>query len=141
MLDDGRPWPFIKYVQWKNRENKPITVDVPIPADLLAIIKATKPKITPIAGLKTWLVNGRGKPFTEQGFTDWFADEMAKALMPAGYTPHGLRKRCLTDMADRECTIHQIMAVGGHLSVKEVERYTRRSDRAKAARQAMAGRV
>jgi hypothetical protein len=53
---------------------------------LLAIIKATK-----ATGIKTWLVGKRGGSFTEQGFTDWFADEMAKAGMPAGYTRHGLR--------------------------------------------------
>jgi hypothetical protein len=34
--------PFLKYTQHKNRETKPITVDVPIPAALLAVIKATK---------------------------------------------------------------------------------------------------
>ena len=61
--------------------------------------------------------------------------------LPARCTPHGLRKRCLTDMAERGCTIHEIMAVSGHLTMKEVERYTRMADRARNARAAMAGRV
>ena len=135
-LDDGRPATFIRYTQYKNRENKPVTVDTPIPAELMAIIKATK-----ATGLKTWLVGKRGGSFTEDGFTYWFADEMAKAGMPKQYTPHGLRKRCLTDMAERGCTIHGIMAVSGHLTMKEVERYTRMADRAKNARAAMAGRL
>jgi hypothetical protein len=47
-LDDGRPATFLRYVQWKNREIKPVTIDTPIPADLLDIIKATKK-----TGLKT----------------------------------------------------------------------------------------
>jgi site-specific recombinase XerD len=136
VLEDGRPATFIKYTQHKNHENKPVKVDTPIPAELLAIIKATK-----ATGLKTWLVGARGGSFETQAFTDWFAAEMAKAGMPKQYTPHGLRKRCLTDMAERGCTIHQIMAVSGHLTTKEVERYTKMADRARNARAAMAGRV
>jgi hypothetical protein len=38
-------------------------------------------------------------------------------------------------------TIHEIMSVSGHLTMKEVERYTRMADRARNARAAMAGRV
>jgi hypothetical protein len=62
-----------KYVQYKNRERKPITVDTPIPAELIAVIKATVP-----TGLKTWLVGSRGGSFTDQGLTDWFSAEIAK---------------------------------------------------------------
>lgn len=48
--------------------------------------------------------------------------------------------RCLTDIAESDKTIHQIMAVSGHLTMKEVERYTKMADRARDARAAMAGR-
>jgi site-specific recombinase XerD len=136
VLEDGRPATFLKYTQWKNRGRKPVTVDTPIPADVLAVIKAT-----PTVGLKTWLVNGRGKPFTDQGFTDWFSAEWAKAGLPAEYTPHGLRKRCLTDLAERGMTPHQMQSISGHLTLKELERYTRMADRARAAQAVMAGRV
>jgi integrase len=61
--------------------------------------------------------------------------------LPARCTPHGLRKRCLTDLAESGRTIHEIMSVSGHLTMKEVERYTRMADRARNARAAMAGRV
>jgi hypothetical protein len=44
-------------------------------------------------------------------------------------TPHGLRKRCLTDLAERGATAHEIMSVSGHLTLKELERYTRMADR------------
>ena len=103
---------------------------------MIAAIKATVP-----TGLKKWLVGSRGGSFTDQGLTDWFSAEIAKAGLPARCTPHGLRKRCLTDMAERGCTIHEIMSVSGHLTMKEVERYTRMADRARNARAAMAGRV
>ncbi|MBR1145632.1 tyrosine-type recombinase/integrase [Bradyrhizobium sp. AUGA SZCCT0431] len=64
-----------------------------------------------------------------------------RAGLPARCTPHGLRKRCLTDLANDGKTIHQIQAISGHLTSKEVERYTRMADRARNARAAMAGRV
>jgi integrase len=76
-----------------------------------------------------------------RGFTDWFSEEMAKAGLPVRCTPHGLRKRCLTDLANDGKSIHEIMSVSGHLTMKEVERYTRMADRARNARAAMAGRV
>ncbi len=41
---------------------------------------------------------------------------MAKAGLPARCTPHGLRKRCLTDVANEGKTIHEIMSVSGHLT-------------------------
>jgi hypothetical protein len=100
------------------------------------VIKATTP-----TGLRTWLVGARSGSFTDQGFTDWFGGEMAKAGLPARCTPHGLRKRCLTDVANEGKTIHESMSVSGHLTMKEVERYTRMADRARNARAAIAGRV
>jgi hypothetical protein len=44
-------------------------------------------------------------------------------------------------LAEQGKTIHQIMSVSGHLTMKEVERYTKMADRARNARAAMAGRV
>jgi enterobacteria phage integrase len=41
-------------------------------------------------------------------------------------------------MAENECTAHEIMAVLGHSSLKEAERYTRAVDRKKAAARAQA---
>jgi integrase len=48
-----------------------------------------------------------------------------------------LRKAALTRLADNGCTAHQIMAVSGHKSIKEAERYTREADRKRLAREAM----
>jgi len=100
--------------------------------------------------IKTWLVDGHGKPFTQEAFRHWFADRCDEAGLPKKTrpngdvvrlcTPHGMRKRCLTDLAEAGKTIHEIMAVSGHLTMREVERYTRMADRARNARRAMAGR-
>lgn len=135
----------LRYTQHKMREQSPSRVEVPLPADLVAIIRAT-----PGTGIKTWLVDGHGKPFTEEAFSHWFADRCDEAGLPTKTrpsgevvrlcTPHGLRKRCLTDLADSGRTIHQIMAISGHLTMKDVERYTKMADRARNAREAMQGR-
>lgn len=41
--------------------------------------------------------------------------------MPVRCTPHGLRKRCLNDLAEQGKTIHQITSVSGHLTMEEVD--------------------
>ena len=38
---------------------------------------------------------------------------------------HGLRKAAAAKLAELECTPHEIMAITGHESLKEVERYTK----------------
>ncbi|MFC7552635.1 tyrosine-type recombinase/integrase [Pseudoroseomonas wenyumeiae] len=40
-------------------------------------------------------------------------------------SPHGLRKAAATRLAELGCTAHEIMAVTGHRTLKEVDRYTR----------------
>ncbi len=49
-----------------------------------------------------------------------------------------MTRDALTDMAENGCTLHELMAVGGHLTEKEVIRYTRMADRARNAKSAMA---
>jgi integrase len=76
----------------------------------------------------TWLVDGIGKPFTKDAFSHWFGDMCDAAGLPkrtrkSGQvvrlcTPHGLRKRCCTDMAERGCTVHEIQAISGHLTAQ-----------------------
>lgn len=63
------------------------------------------------------------------------------SALPWRLVAHGLRKRCLTDLANSGKTVHRIMAVSGHLTMSEVERYTRMHDRALNAREAMHGRT
>jgi integrase len=110
--------------QHKMRNRHPVQIDVPLPAELRDIIAAT-----PATGIKLWLLNGFGKPFTEDAFSHWFADMVVKAGLPSRCTPHGLRKRASTDLAESGATTKEIMSVTGHTTLKEVERYTRASER------------
>jgi integrase len=48
-----------------------------------------------------------------------------------------LRKAALTRLADAGCTTHEIAAISGHKSLKEIQRYTSAADQARLARAAM----
>jgi integrase len=87
-------------------------------------------------GNLTFLVTERGKPFTLGGFGDWFKRRCREAGLPH-CSAHGLRKAACRRLAEAGCTAHEIAAISGHASLKEVERYTRAADQARLARRAM----
>jgi enterobacteria phage integrase len=86
----------------------------------------------------TFLTNEWGRPFAKQSFGRWFRQCCDEADLPKSCVPHGLRKGKGRIMAESECTAHEIMAVLGHSSLKEAERYTRAFNRRKAAGRAQA---
>jgi integrase len=83
----------------------------------------------------TFLVHKNGKPYSANGFGDWFR----RCCDEAGLnhrTAHGLRVTACIRLAEAGCTAHQIAAISGHKSLSEVQRYTKAVDQAKLARQA-----
>lgn len=58
--------------------------------------------------------------------------------MPAGAAAHGLRKAAARRLAEAGASAHEIMAVTGHRTLKEVERYTRTAAMKGLATSAMA---
>ena len=78
-----------------------------------------------------------GEPFTEKGFSQWVV-KAAKAAGLVDCSAHGLRKSAARRLAEAGCTTHQIMAITGHRSLKEVERYTRAADQRRNADAALA---
>ncbi|MFN5081822.1 tyrosine-type recombinase/integrase [Brevundimonas sp.] len=72
----------------------------------------------------TFVVTEQGAPFSEAGFTKWFVDRAVQAGV-IDRTPHGLRKAAGRRLAEAGCTAHEIMAILGHSSLSEAERYTR----------------
>jgi integrase/recombinase XerD len=58
--------------------------------------------------------------------------------LPKHCSLHGLRKGGARRLADAECTPHEIMAITGHKSLSEVQRYTDDYARARLADSAMA---
>lgn len=53
-------------------------------------------------------------------------------------TSHGLRHLAAGRLAEAGATGHQIMAITGHKSLKEVERYTRKASQKRMAQDALA---
>ena len=73
------------------------------------------------------------KPFTVDGFSDFMRDAITAAGLPLDCQPHGLRKAAGRQLAEAGCSTKQIMAVLGHKSIAEAERYTRETDQVRLA--------
>jgi enterobacteria phage integrase len=78
-----------------------------------------------------------GQPFTVDGFSQWMRHAITEAGLPLECQPHGLRKAAGRRLAEAGCTVHEIMAVLGHKTLTEAERYTREADQARLAIEAM----
>ncbi len=72
----------------------------------------------------TFLVTEFGKPFTAKGFGNKMRGWCNQAGLPH-CASHGLRKAAATRLAELGCSDHEIMAMGGWTTLKEVQRYTR----------------
>jgi integrase len=103
---------------------------IPVCEELQEIIAASS------VGQMTFLVTEYGKPFSAPGFTNWFRDQCNKAGLKH-CSAHGLRKACARRLADALCTEHEIAAITGHTSLREVVRYTRGADQKRLAISAM----
>jgi integrase len=108
------------------------TLAIPGHPELERIIAAT-----PIGHL-TLLTTKTGKSYGANDFSEQFRSWCDQAGLPPRCVFHGLRKAALTRLANAGCTVHEIAAISGHASLKEVERYTRGADQARNARSAMA---
>ena len=86
---------------------------------------------------RTFLMTAHGKPFVAARFTNWFHDMVKEAGLPAGLSPHGLRKATCRCLAEAGCSAHEIMAISGHRSLAEVTRYTVAARRKDLAARAM----
>jgi integrase len=85
----------------------------------------------------TFLLTDQGKPYTAAGFGNWFRDQCRAAGLH-GCTAHGLRKAAARRLAEAGCSTHEIAAITGHASLKEVARYTEAVDRRRLATSAKA---
>jgi integrase len=104
---------------------------IPLHRELLAVLAA--------AGREhiTIINTGWGQPFTVDGFSQWMRHAITEAGLPIECQPHGLRKAAGRRLAEAGCTAHEIMAVLGHKTLTEAERYTREADQAQLATAAM----
>ena len=103
-------------------------VDIPILDELQKIIDASP------TGDLTYIASSFNKPFTSGGFGNRMRKWCNEAGLP-NCSSHGLRKAMATRLADLGCSTHQISAIGGWETLKEVERYTKQANRKRLAGQ------
>jgi integrase len=106
------------------------TLAVPVIPELEAIIRDTP------ADHLTFLTTPSGKPLTPSGFSYWFKQVCIGAGLPH-CSAHGLRKAAARRLAEAGCTAHEIAAITGHASLREVARYTKAVDQKRLATSAM----
>ena len=105
---------------------------IPLHADLRAILTETKRKHVAI------LTTEYGRAFTVDGFSGFMRDAIKAAGLPLECQPHGLRKAAGRRLAEAGCSSRELMAVLGHKTLSEAERYTRDADQARLASAAVA---
>jgi integrase len=108
-----------------------VTLQIPVHPDLAAIIAATP------AGHLTLLTTQTSRSYGANAFSEMFRKWCNAADLPQHCVFHGLRKAALTRLADAGASAHEIAAISGHRTLKEIERYTKAADQARLAKAAM----
>lgn len=105
---------------------------VPITPELDRALKAG-----PTRGL-TLIGTATGQPISADGLSALVRKARHDAGLPPKCKPHGLRKAAMRRLAEHDATSKQIMAVSGHKTSKEVDRYTEAANQKRLARAGMA---
>jgi len=101
-------------------------LSIPVHPTLQAILNAVSDNLT-------FLTTQFGKPFTSNGFGNWFRNQCNASQCSA----HGLRKAAARRLAEAGCTAHEIASITGHASLKQIAHYTRAADQGRLASAAM----
>jgi integrase len=105
---------------------------IPVHPDLRAVIDATP------SDHLTFLTTKNGKPYGGNDFSEQFRAWCDAANLPKECSAHGLRKAACRRLAEAGCSANEIAAISGHVTLSEVQRYTKAADQARMARNAMA---
>ena len=128
-LKDG----YLTFVQIKNRNRKPVRLSIPMLPELQRIIAATPGTATTL----TFLSTSGGRPYSPDAFGNVFRAWCRQAGLPH-CSAHGLRKAAASRLAELGASVHEIAAVTGHRSFKEVQRYTVGAEQKRLAASALA---
>lgn len=107
----------------KTKDVSPDLSFKPVLPELAAIIAAT-----PTIGLHTFLVTEWGKPFTANGFGNWFKDRCMEAGLPK-CSAHGLRKAGACRCAEKGASVPQLMALFDWKSPAVAIRYIKKANK------------
>ncbi|HEY1310825.1 MAG TPA: tyrosine-type recombinase/integrase [Pseudolabrys sp.] len=117
---------WLKFKPNKTAKKTGVTLELPVLDELAAVIAATT------TGHLTFLTTERGKPFTSNGFGNWWREQCDAAGLPQ-CAAHGLRKAGATIAAERGATTKQLMAIYGWSDPKMAEVYVRKADQKRLA--------
>jgi integrase len=109
-------------------------VDIPISPELQAACDAMA------KAHLTYIVTTYGRPRSKYGLGNDFAKWATEAGLPACCRLHGLKKGGMRRLAEAGNTTHELMAISGHKTLGEVQRYTDDADRKRLAESGMAKR-
>lgn len=76
-------------------------------------------------GHMSLLTKPSGASFDTDSLSKWMGEAIEAAGLPDDCVMHGLRKVAARDLADAGCSLHEIMAITGHVSLTEIARYTK----------------
>ena len=79
----------------------------------------------------------RGRAFSPERFGTWIANVCRAAGVPEGFSAHEPRKSAARRLAEAGASTHEIAAITGHKTLKEIERYTEAADCTRNAEAAM----
>ena len=120
----------LEFTEAKNRARSPKHRVIPILQPLRQILDATT------TGHLVYLVTEFGKPYTFNGFGNWFKRRCRESDI-GHCSAHGLRKAGAVRAAMNGATTKQLMAMFGWRSAKMAELYTKQADDIKTAKQFM----
>jgi hypothetical protein len=86
------------------------------------------------------IVTAHGKPRSKYGLGNDFAKWATEAGLPARCRLQGLKKSGMRRLAEDGATTHELMAISGHKTQSEVQRYTSAADKKRLAASGMARR-
>jgi integrase len=138
-LDNG----LLTWRPQKTSRNTGRSLSVPVLPELAAAINAL-PTTTEL----TFLLAAHGRPFASAAafgnrFADWCRQAGLKPVVCEDgklrdYRAHGLRKAACTQLAEAGATASEIMAVSGHKTLAEAQKYVDAVDQKRMAKAAMA---
>jgi len=108
-------------------------VDIEVSPELQAALDAM-----PDNGNLTYLLNAKGQPYTPDQLGRKFKEWADAAGMPKQCRLHGLKKSRASQIASKGGSAHQIMAITGHRSLAQAQKYADKFNKREAADAAMA---
>lgn len=114
-IKDSDEGPRLTYRRQKTRHRKAMTVSIPIHPDLAPVLHRRM-------NMGTFLQTRAGSQRSEKGLGNLMRKWCDDAGLPQ-CSAHGLRKACARRLAEGGATAPQIMAITGHKTLSEVQRY------------------